>query len=265
MKYPSRFEFHHGFASRNLDNHRTITVWLPPDYDQSDRLFPVLYMQDGQNLFDRKRAPYGSIWEADRIADRLVSNQQLQPIILVAIDNTIHRDDEYTLFRDDREQKGGQSRLYGKFITEELKPFIDSHYRTKMERESTGVAGSSLGGLVSLTLAMDYPEVFGLCAGISPSLWWANQRVLYEILSHADRLTGSRLWFDMGTEEGHYPHAYHPPYALTRSLARRLEQVGLMPGWDYYYQEIVGGNHHENDWRDRFDQVLMFLFGKSIQ
>jgi len=257
----SQLHYHFDFPSGNLNNKRTIAVWLPPNYNP-DSTYPVLYLHDGQNMFDKRHAAYGAIWEADKTAERLIRQGFLRPLILVGIDNNLQREEEYTLQRDPREKRGGNARNYGKFLTEELKPFIDSHYQTKAGPENCGVAGSSLGGLVSLTLALDYPEVFGLCGAISASLWWANQKSLYDVLAQATRLSDSRIWFDMGTEEGKYPGCINPPFTLTRLLASRLEQIGLLPGWNYYYQEIVGGQHHENDWRDRFDRILLFLFGK---
>lgn len=257
----SQLHYHFDFHSENLDNKRTISVWLPPQYNP-DSTYPVLYLHDGQNMFDKRYAAYGAIWEADKTAERLIRQGFLRPLILVGVDNNLQREEEYTLQRDAREKRGGNARNYGKFLTEELKPFIDSHYQTKAGPENCGIAGSSLGGLVSLTLALDYPEVFGLCGAISASLWWANQKSLYDVLAQASRLSNSRIWFDMGTEEGKYPGCVNPPFTLTRLLASRLEQIGLLPGWNYYYQEIVGGQHHENDWRDRFDRILLFLFGK---
>ncbi len=258
---PARFNYHFDFFSNNLGNSRTIAVWLPPGYS-ADQSYPVLYLNDGQNMFDKKYAAFGSIWEADKTAERLIRQNFLKPLILVGIDNTLQREEEYTLHKDAREKRGGNARMYGKFLAEELKPFIDSHYSTLAGAQNCGIAGSSLGGLVSLTLALDYPETFGLCGAISASLWWANQKSLYDVLAQANRLENARIWFDMGTEEGKYPGCVNPPYTLTRLLASRLEQIGLLPGWNYYYQEIMGGQHHENDWRDRFDRILLFLFGK---
>jgi predicted alpha/beta superfamily hydrolase len=98
-------------------------------------------------MFDKRYAAYGSIWEADKTSERLIRQGLLRPLILVGIDNNSQREEEYTLQRDNREKRGGNARNYGKFITEELKPFIDSNYHIKPGPENCGIAGSSLGGL----------------------------------------------------------------------------------------------------------------------
>jgi enterochelin esterase-like enzyme len=171
---------HEGFASALLEHSRRLTVHLPPDYESEPaRCYPVMYLHDGQNLFEDSRAAFGVSWRAGETADRLAREGRIRPVILVGIDNTPARQEEYAEYRDPLRQAGGQGELYGRFVMEEVKPFIDRHYRTLPGRAHTAVAGSSLGGLVSLTMAMRFHERFGLCAccrrrcgGHGVECWW---------------------------------------------------------------------------------------------
>ena len=149
--------YHHDFHSTFLDNNRSLTVALPPDYHHQRERCPVLYMHDGQNLFDPAEAAFGVAWHADGAAARLIHSDRIPPLILVGIANTPARMDEYTIYPDAREKAGGRGDLYARFVLEEVKPFIDANYRTKPDREHTAVVGSSLGGLVSLTMAQGVP------------------------------------------------------------------------------------------------------------
>src|SRR5207248_8363716 len=131
-----------------------IWVHLPPGYEtHRRRRYQVLYLHDGQNLFDPRRAAFGMAWHAYTTADRLTEQGRIDPVILVGIANTPARLDEYAVWRDAREKAGGRGELYARFVFDELKPFIDGEYRTLPGRQHTGVLGSSLGGLVSLTMA----------------------------------------------------------------------------------------------------------------
>jgi predicted alpha/beta superfamily hydrolase len=248
---------HADFPSRWLGNRRRLTVYLPPGYAlASGRRYPVLYLHDGQNLFDPASAAFGVAWDAHRTAERLIRAGRILPVILVGIDNTPARTDEYTTDRDPGEQAGGRGLLYARFLAEEVKPFIDDCYRTLSGRESTGVAGSSLGALISLAVVRAHGDLFGLCAALSPSLWWCRGRLLREVAAErAAWLRRVRLWIDVGTCEG--------GVRRTRILVRQLESAGLRPGEHFLYEEVAGGEHNESAWAARFDRVLLYLFGKG--
>jgi enterochelin esterase-like enzyme len=150
---------HERFASKNLGNERRLLVWLPPGYEKdADARYPVLYMHDGQNVFDTATSFAGE-WQADETATRLIAEKKIRPLIIVAIENNGSRMDEYTLTRDEGMKAGGNGAAYLKFVAEEVKPFIDKTYRTKPDRAETAVAGSSLGGTISLELCRAVPPI----------------------------------------------------------------------------------------------------------
>src|SRR3954464_10805498 len=144
---------HHNFLSQYVAYRRDLVVYLPPDYEQSDGRYPVLYLHDGQNLFDPETAYVkGMDWRVDETADELIREQRVEPLIIVGIYNTgEHRLDEYTP-TPDKKLGGGNADLYGRMLVEEIKPFIDGEYRTLTDPNCTGLGGSSLGGLVSVYL-----------------------------------------------------------------------------------------------------------------
>jgi predicted alpha/beta superfamily hydrolase len=254
---------HDGFYSKLLDNRRTIWVYLPPGYSTDrQRRYPVLYLHDGQNLFDSKLAAFGVAWDADATADRLITQGRMDPVLLVGIANTPARLDEYALYPDAREKAGGRGELYARFVLDELKPFIDNEYRTKPGREHTGVAGSSLGGLASLTMAWQFHERLRLCGIVSPSLWWAGGRILKDLERDTAWMKSMRFWVDMGTREGSRRGHVTPTIQRTRELVERFDQAGLIPGRDYYYWEVAGGEHNEAHWAARFDKMLLYFFGR---
>ncbi len=258
-----RFHTHDDFPSSYLDNRRTLTVWLPPGYDKRARTrFPVLYLHDGQSVFDATRAPGGTGWDAHVTAARLIRAGRLRPVILVGIDNTPARLDEYAVHRDAGEDAGGRGHDYAHFVVDEVKPFIDAHYRTAPDRRHTAVAGSSLGGLITLSMARLHPQRFGLCGLLSPSLWWARCKELRAAEAGGTWLRRMRCWLDMGTREGTGRGHVTSGITQSRRLAACFDKAGMVPGRDYYYLEVAGGEHNEAAWAARLDKVLLFFFGR---
>jgi predicted alpha/beta superfamily hydrolase len=259
--------YHRDFHSKNLSNNRNLIVWLPPGYDADpSRRYPVLYLHDGQNVFDASTSFAGE-WRADETATRLIWEKKIEPIIMVGIENSgPARVDEYTPTRATTQragttiEEGGQGELYEKFLIEEVKPFIDGTYRTMSDREHTAVAGSSLGGLITLHLAWKHSDVFGMCGCMSPSLWWDERKMLIALETDNRWMKRVRLWVDMGTAEGSGTNA-EKNLAAARELDAIMHRAGLREGIDYRYAEFEGAAHNEQSWADRFDQVLLFLFG----
>lgn len=249
------------FGSKILNNERTIWVWCPPGYESATERYPVLYMHDGQNVFDDATSFAGE-WRADETAGELIAGGKIQPIIIVAVANHgVDRNAEYTPTRDATESTGGNAKPYGRFLVEELKPYIDSHFRTKTDRANTGVCGSSLGGLVSLYLCDQYPETFGLCAAMSPSLWWDKRSLMTQITQSPKSLASCRVWLDMGTAEGSGVEP-HVNVINVQELSASLEKAGMKLNGNLQLTIDQGKAHNEAAWAGRFGNVLTFFFAK---
>ncbi len=257
--YAGGFRMHNHFGSNLLHHARNVIVYLPPGYDQEhERRYPVLYMHDGQNLFDGDTAFIrGNDWKMGRTAEDLILAGKMEPIIIVGIWNTgVHRMDEYTPSVDGGVGQGGKLQVYGKFIVEELKPFIDGHYRTRPEQEFTGIGGSSLGGLAALLLGLHHSEVFSRVASVSPSLWWDNG-VAYRLIQNLKRKPNVRIWLDMGTRE------HRSGIASLRLMRDLLVTYGWKLRSDLFCHEIRGARHTEGDWARRVGRILLKLYPKK--
>ncbi len=238
-------------ASRFLTRTRSVIVYLPPGYETNPtRRYPVLYMHDGQNIFDAATSFVGE-WHVDEIAEDLISTGEIEPLIVVGVYNTADRIAEYTPVAD-QPHGGGNADNYGRFLVEELKPFIDGTYRTLPDRANTGVAGSSLGGLVSMYFALTHSETFSRIGVVSPSVWWGNGYIVQRVT--AQPKVASRIWLDMGTGEG------AEAISGARALRDALVQQGWVLGQDLDYMEAAGAMHNEAAWAERVDEILRFLF-----
>jgi predicted alpha/beta superfamily hydrolase len=249
-----RLLLHHQFASNFLPTRRDVIVSLPPGYHSSSDSYPVLYLQDGQNLFDPDTSfVKGSSWDVQTTRDRLIGEGAIQPLIIVGIYNTgVDRLEEYTPMRDPK-LGGGTASQYARLLIEELKPWIDRHYRTLDGASHTGIGGSSLGGLVSLYLGLSHPEVFGRLAVLSPSVWWAKGGML-QFVRRSRPDPRPRIWLDMGLAEG------PSMVAKCDELARLLERRGWRMGVDLTYMRVPDARHDEAAWARRVDPFLRFLF-----
>ena len=253
----SRLVIHKSVSSRFLDRYRDCIIYLPPGYDSDQHAhFSVLYLQDGQNLFDPATAFANQDWGLRTILDGLILDYRIEPLIVVGIYNAgEHRIEEYSHVRN-RQGTGGRARRYAKFLAKELKPLIDSQYRTKLGAVHTGLGGSSLGGLVSFYIGLHYPELFGKLVIMSPSIWWANRAILRETRKLQGK-TDQQIWLDVGTEEGSNPLTFVQD-------ARDLRDVLLARGWklgyDLRYVEDEGAGHNERAWGCRIRDALRFHF-----
>lgn len=239
----------------NFVAQRPVQVWLPPDYERNtERRYPVLYLHDGQNVFDAAAA--GAEWQVDETAQRLVVDGQIQPLIIVAVNNTSRRIDEYTATARTYEgqTRGGLAPAYARYLIEQLKPSIDARYRTLPDAAHTAVGGSSLGGIMSLWLAVHHGDVFGTALVVSPSLWWDDEFPIRDTQKTPlpMSLPRPKLWLDMGTNEG--------PDAIKQ--LRKLRSVLSARGWagaDIGYLEAEGAGHDEGSWAARVEPMLRFI------
>ena len=252
-----RLRVHRGFPSQHVPDKHDVIVYVPPAYEEEPgRRYPVLYMQDGQNLFDGHTSFIpGRTWEMREQADDAIEAGVVEPLIIVGIYNAgDHRLAEYTHERDWR-MGGGHAADYGMMLTHELMPWIASQYRVCAERENTGIGGSSLGGLVSLYLGLRYPALFGKLAVLSPSVWWNNKSILGYLNERAPEIwERPRMWLDVGDREG------RRALADVEMLNRRLKANGWRPGATLHYEHVHGGTHDEAAWARRVGPMLRFLF-----
>lgn len=241
---------------------RRVTVYLPAGYDaDAARRYPVFYMHDGQNLFDPREAAFGQDWAVDDAIAGL--GDAIEPIIVVGIDNSgAGRLHDYTPSVDPGRMAGGGAAAYGAFLVEQLKPFIDARLRT--DCHDTGVGGSSLGGLVSLHVWLQYPEVFQRVAAVSPSFWWNAQAILGQL--DIEWPEGARVWIDGGGAEGGDPDGDGRSSVIedSRAVAEGLYAAGApFPDGLGYHEDPIG-EHNEPAWRRRLPSMLTWLYGPRL-
>lgn len=266
---PGRVVKHAAFASK-LVAPRDVDVWLPPGYDaDATTRYPVIYMHDGQNVFDPATSFGGVPWDADEAMRRLIASGRTKGAIIVGIWNTPARFAEYlpqqAVTSEAYDRLVADFRLrpdppkgddYLKFLVTELKPFIDRTYRTKPDRANTLTMGSSMGGLISAYAICRYPEVFGGAGCISTHFPLGDGIVADWLAGKIPRAGGHRVWFDFGTRT--LDHNYEP---YQRRVDAAMRQAGYAEGRDWITRKFAGAEHSERSWRERVDQPLAFLLG----
>lgn len=242
---------------------RTVRVYLPPGYAGGGQRYPVLYMHDGQNLFD-VRTSFAGEWRVDETCEQLIGAGEIAPLIVVGVDNGgASRITEYTPWPA-AGYGGGGGDAYLAALRDVLKPEIDRRYRTLTGPNHTWMAGSSLGGLISTYAGYAQPMTWGRVVALSPSYWW-NDRAIVPFAQAAGRQNLVRFYHDMGTAEGGFPDAngngvndYVDDLRLVRDVA--LGQ-GFLPGVDLKHVEAAGAVHNEAAWAARLPDALRFLVG----
>jgi len=255
----------HEFRSRIFGNTRSLRVWLPPGYHDSanaGRRYPVLYLNDGQNLFEPSTSFTGVDWQVDETADRLIRDGVIPPITIVGIDNTGRdRVREYMPYRSLQPMiLRVQGERYPRFLMKEVMPFVARNYRVAPGPENTGLGGSSLGALISLYTAAVRTGMIGRLLLESPSLWASNRQMIKE--SRKVRVWPGRVFVAIGTAEAGQKDrdqsAVHDVQELVAILRRAgLDEKRLASKID------EGATHHESAWARRFPEALAFLFGKQ--
>ena len=225
---------------------KKIWVYLPKSYALNlDKKYPVIYMHDAQNLFDKSTA-YAGEWNVDETLDSINAN-----VIIIGIEHGNERRlDELTPFKNAK-YGGGNGDKYLDFIVKTLKPYIDTTYRTKPSKSNTAVFGSSLGGLISYYGALKYPEVFGKIGVFSPAFWYSND--IFELTKNTKKLK-AKIYFMCGDNEDveMVPDLNKMVY-LVDSI--RCHCLGLTKT-----KIIKGGQHHEKLWRENFKKAYLYLF-----
>jgi len=255
-------------ASAYLGPTRHVEIWLPPGYDDAPATrFPVLYMHDGQNLFDPRIANTGVDWGVDEAVVRLTQQGVIRPVIVVGVWNSAERTPEYSPWH--------RAPQYARFLIEELMPRVNAEFRTLTGPENTAVMGSSMGGLLSYYLVTNHPGVFGSCGCLSTAfvlsdaLVAENRRggvttgtpdttpyILRDIEQGLRVPRGVRYWFDYGTRG--IDARFGPTHDAVRAW---LLGQGLVEGRDFVVRRYEGADHNEAAWRARLDDPLTFLFG----
>jgi pimeloyl-ACP methyl ester carboxylesterase len=266
-------------ASQQIASPR-VTVWLPPGYDGSKRRYAVVYMHDGQNLFDPKRSNFNKVWAADNSAIRLISKRKVTPFIIVGIDQpgaARHRQylpqaiyDAAPLAVRDRMDALTSGAVYSdaylRYMVTELKPAIDGAFRTRPGRDDTAIIGSSMGGLISCYAFGEYPKIFGRAACVSTHWPMSVPADPGEHLAAIDNLwrdylarkfgkpDGRRVWFDHGTAT---LDAIYAPYQ--QAVDAQMLRLGWRKGRDFESRVYEGAAHDENAWALRMDDIFGWL------
>ena len=228
--------------SPQLDNRRDLYIYVPAAPALGGTGYPVIYMQDGQNLFDPALS-FAGTWGVDK-ALTWASRRGLDAIVVGIPNMADARIAEYNPF-------GEAGDRYLDFVTNTVKSIVDAQFPTLPDRRHTGIAGSSMGGLISLYAFFRYSESFGFAAALSPSLWFADGALL-DLVARAPRVPG-RLYLDVGMREG------QQTVALGRRLRDLLLAKGYEGGRDFRWVEDKDGVHHESAWGRRFREALPFL------
>jgi len=237
------------FPIKTLNTTRRIWICLPMNYKKSDEKYPVLYMHDGQNLFDVLTS-YSGEWGVDETMEKLEKEGKLK-LIIVGIDNGGDtRNDEYTPWKN-AAYGGGNGSAYGKFIVEELKPFIDKNYRTKTDKDNTATMGSSLGGVISMYLGMEYPETFSKIGAFSPAFWWSDE--CRKQVESQGLITNSKIYLNAGLDE------HKLITSGTKKMEKTLQKIGYS-NENLITKYVKGGTHSEKFWQSQFEDAVLWLF-----
>jgi predicted alpha/beta superfamily hydrolase len=245
-----KVRYHYSFKGNNVIP-RDVIVWLPPSYDSLlTKHYPVLYMQDGQNIIDPATSSFGVDWQIDETADSLIRAKAIKEIIIVGIYNTYHRTQEYS--------DNDTGHAYMSFIVKDLKPFIDKTYRTLSDRQNTAVGGASLGGLISFMLIWDHSDVFSGAACLSPAFDIGNIDFVSKVRNYSGIKKQIKIYSDIGSiglEEKLQPGV--------DEMVSALKDKGYMEGTDLYYFKDPIAEHNEKAWSKRVWRFLEYFFSND--
>ena len=250
---------------------RPVTVWIPEGYNESEERYPVVYFMDGQNVFDPKLSFIGVDWAIDEWADSLMRTGEIKKAIIVGVWNTEDRGPEYYPEKANKylttDAISSNTKRYGsftpkadnflKYMTEDIKPFIDKTYRTKTEQENTTIAGSSMGGLISLYAVSEYPDVFGTALCFSTHFPVGEGVTLKYFAKKTPKAGNHKIYFDYGTKT---LDAEYEPYQIQMDAI--MIEKGYVNRKDWTTLKFEGQEHSERAWRLRAGGALKFALGK---
>lgn len=240
--------FHNDVYSPQLNNYRTVTVWLPPSYEDAlQKHYPVLYLHDGQNVFSPWTSLSGNEWHLDEIATELMADGNMKEIIMVAIDHGEDRTGEYSPVHKGKD--------YSAFMVVTIKPWIDSTYRTLSDAENTAVMGSSMGGIISFHLGWEYSDVFGFAGCLSPAFLVDDNEIVNRVKYYSGNKNSCLFILYNGTEE---LEAQLQP-AITKMI-KILDRKGYIENRDYCYSIFDGATHTELEWAKQSRSIFTIFF-----
>lgn len=241
-------------AMPGLNRSRQIRLYLPPNYAQSEKSYPVLYMHDAQNLFD-VRTSYAGEWGVDETMNALAAAGKLE-LIVVGIDNGENKRMNELNPWSNPEFSPAEGKQYVEFIVNVVKPYIDQHYRSKPDRANTAIMGSSMGGLISHYAINQFPQVFSKAGIYSPSYWISNQSI--EFISSHPAAKDARLYIAAGEKEGGSQAAdAQKSYTELLKAGHPRENLSL--------KIVAGAEHNEKFWREDFEQAVLWLFATTAK
>lgn len=272
-KLQGKIEVLENFYMPQLDRYRTIRIYLPPSYEEKRKAYPVIYMHDGQNLFDKETSAFGMAWEVSKVLDKIYSEDNTKEFIVIGIDNSKDfRYNEYSPWKSEigaiylpHAKKtgniGGEGFKYGEFICNTLKPYIDENYRTLEGRKNTAICGSSMGGLISICIGIKYQNIFGKIGALSSAIYYCNEEVK-RLIGEEGKKEDTKIYLSVGTNEtsdinrADFSKIY---VESTNNLYKYLENAGF--GKEEVVKEIIEGDeHNEKAWKKRFPNVIKYLF-----
>ena len=241
--------------SEELNREVKILIYLPKSYEQNDRFYPVIYMHDGQNLFDDDMA-YKTSWN---ILDHM-EDEDMPEVIIVGINSTSSRSDELLpmSFTYEGKEVGGKADQYYKFIISELKPMIDLRFRTFKSAKYTAIMGSSFGGVSSLYAAVRYTNFFSRFGCLSNAHYVLGDAFL-DLIKESDLSKVRKLYMDVGTKEASGTVISSEDYVKSNEVLYDIIKEKL-PEEDLAFQIVEGAEHDEEAWSKRFKEIVQFLF-----
>lgn len=247
------------FKSKIMKNRRNIRVYLPPSYAvETDKYYPVLYVHDGQNVFDALESYSGQSWNLHQTAEYLIKAEMIEDIIIIAVDNMgserlseyAHQDGSFQ-----GEKVEGRGLKYQKFFIEELMPFAEKKFRIKSGPENTALMGSSMGGLVTFNMGLRRPDIFGKLGVVSPSLWWGENDAAAKLKKYDYDGLKSQIWLDTGDAEGKF-------MSFTEAVIAELKDIQNKDEVDLVYYQAPDAVHSESAWAERVHSPLLYFFGE---